>query len=152
MIQRVLLDSFLFFDIETAGLYPTLQEAKKEDPHLAELWVKRCKWLQKQVDTSESTDPSDLWLTKSSLHPEFGRVVCVSFGVLTPEGIERITSFYGEDEKDILELGWKEIIKNPQNIVAVEWPEKIKKVLPKNCILINFDFVDEKTREISFRV
>lgn len=37
MIQRVLLDSFLFFDIETAGLYPTLQEAKKEDPHLAEL-------------------------------------------------------------------------------------------------------------------
>ena len=103
MIQRVLLDSFLFFDIETAGLYPTLQEAKEADPHLAELWVKRCKWLQKQADTSESTDPSDLWLNKSSLHPEFGRVVCVSFGVLTQEGTERITSFYGEDEKDILE-------------------------------------------------
>jgi DNA polymerase elongation subunit (family B) len=103
MIQRVLLDSFLFFDIETAGLYPTLQEAKEADPHLAELWIKRCKWLHKQVEPGESTDPSDLWLTRSSLHPEFGRVVCVSFGVLTQEGTERITSFYGEDEKDILE-------------------------------------------------
>ena len=103
MIQRVLLDSFLFFDIETAGLYPTLQEAKESDPHLADLWVKRCKWLHKQIEPGESTDPSDLWLTRSSLHPEFGRVVCVSFGVLTQEGTERITSFYGEDEKDILE-------------------------------------------------
>jgi DNA polymerase elongation subunit (family B) len=103
MIQRVLLDSFLFFDIETSGLYPTLQELKGADPHLAELWIKRCKWLQKQIDPGESTDPSDLWISKSSLHPEFGRVVCVSFGILTSDGTERITSFYGENEKEILE-------------------------------------------------
>jgi len=44
-----------------------------------------------------------LWINRASLHPEFGRVVCISFGVFTPEGVERITSFYGEDEKDILE-------------------------------------------------
>jgi len=52
--------------------------------------------------------------------------------------------------EDVLELGWKEIISNPKNIVAVEWPEKIKTVLPKNIIFINFKFVDNNTREIKF--
>ena len=103
MLHQGIIDGSIFFDIETAGLYPTLEELKSNDPHLAELWVKRCKWLQKQVDPGESTDPSDLWINRSSLHPEFGRIVCVTFGVFTPEGVERLTSFYGEDEKDILE-------------------------------------------------
>jgi DNA polymerase elongation subunit (family B) len=103
MLNKSLLENSIFFDIETAGLYNTLEELKANDKHLAELWVKRCKWLQKQVEPGESTDPSDLWINRSSLHPEFGRVVCVSFGVFTPEGTERITSFYGEDEKEILE-------------------------------------------------
>lgn len=103
MLNKSLIENSIFFDIETAGLYRTLEELKEKDKHLAELWVKRCKWLQKQADPGESTDPNDLWENRASLHPEFGRVVCVSFGVFTPEGIERITSFYGEDEKDILE-------------------------------------------------
>lgn len=57
-----------------------------------------------------------------------------------------------KDEKDILELGLEEIIKDARNIVAIEWPEKIKKVLPKNTIFIEFKFVDETTREINFRM
>ncbi len=55
-----------------------------------------------------------------------------------------------KNEKNILELGFKEIIKNEKNIIAIEWPEKIKKVLPKNYIKINFKFTSENTREISF--
>ena len=102
MLNKSLIESSIFFDIETAGLYQTLEECKANDPHLAELWVKRCKWLQKNVDPGESTDPNDLWLNRSSLHPEFGRVVCVSFGVFS-SGMEKITSFYGDNEKDILE-------------------------------------------------
>ena len=51
-------------------------------------------------------------------------------------------------EDDILELDFKNIIKNPENIVAIEWPEKIEKVLPKKTIKIDFKFIDEKTREI----
>ena len=103
MLHKGILEGSTFFDIETAGLYPTLSELKEKDEHLAELWVKRCKWLQKQIEPGESTDPSDLWLSKSSLHPEFGKVVCVSFGLFTPEGTEKIMSFYGDDEKEILE-------------------------------------------------
>lgn len=57
-----------------------------------------------------------------------------------------------KNHKDILELNFLEIIKNPKNIVAVEWPEKIKKVLPKKTIYIDFKFIDENKREISFKM
>ena len=103
MIPKTLTDSIVYFDIETSGLHNTLSDLRNADEHLSDLWIKRCKWLHKNIGPDESSDPDDLWINRSSLHPEFGRVVCVSFGFFTPDGTEKITSFYGDDEKDILE-------------------------------------------------
>jgi tRNA threonylcarbamoyladenosine biosynthesis protein TsaE len=50
--------------------------------------------------------------------------------------------------EEILELDFKKIILNPENIVAIEWPEKIKKFLPQNTIFIEFDFIDANKRDI----
>jgi len=102
MIPRILLDSSVFIDIETVGLYSSLDEAYDKDRRLADLWIKRCKWLQKNIEPGESSDPHDLWEAKASLHPEFGKIICISFGVFSGS-LEKITSFYGDDEKDILE-------------------------------------------------
>ncbi len=44
--------------------------------------------------------------------------------------------------REILELGFREIISNPQNIVAIEWPEKIKKVMPKKIVKITFEHLE----------
>jgi len=41
--------------------------------------------------------------------------------------------------KEIIDLDFKKIIKNPENIVLIEWPEKILKFLPKNTIIVNFE-------------
>ena len=54
-----------------------------------------------------------------------------------------------KNHKDITQLGFKEIISNSENIVAVEWPERIKKVLPKDSIVIKFKYIDENKREIA---
>jgi tRNA threonylcarbamoyladenosine biosynthesis protein TsaE len=51
--------------------------------------------------------------------------------------------------EDILELGFKEIISNPKNILAIEWPERILKILPKTAVTIKFLFIDENKREIT---
>jgi tRNA threonylcarbamoyladenosine biosynthesis protein TsaE len=40
--------------------------------------------------------------------------------------------------QELLKLGFKEIIVNPQNIVLIEWAEKIKLLLPKETIWIKF--------------
>lgn len=51
--------------------------------------------------------------------------------------------------EEILELGWQEIIANPKNIVVIEWPEKIKKFLPKQTHLLRFKFISETQRKIT---
>lgn len=50
--------------------------------------------------------------------------------------------------KEMLDLGFEKIISDTGNIVAVEWINRIKKITPKDVILLKFRFVDEKKREI----
>lgn len=51
--------------------------------------------------------------------------------------------------KELLALGWKEIISAPQNIVLVEWADRVKKILPQKRVQIKFKVVDDKTRRIT---
>ena len=51
--------------------------------------------------------------------------------------------------KEILDLGFKKIISNSKNIVAVEWADRIKKILPKNSLNLEFQFIDKNKRKIS---
>lgn len=53
-----------------------------------------------------------------------------------------------KSSNDIAELGLSDIIKDLHNIVLIEWAERITDILPKNCLHIKFDFIDENTREI----
>jgi len=53
-----------------------------------------------------------------------------------------------EDPKEIINLGFVEIAEDPQNIVAIEWPEKIEKFLPTERIEIVFKIVDNQCRKI----
>lgn len=50
--------------------------------------------------------------------------------------------------KEVLDLGFKEIVSNFQNIVAIEWSDKIKKILPKNSLILKFQFVNKNSRKI----
>ncbi len=50
--------------------------------------------------------------------------------------------------EELLELGWSNLVKNPQNIILIEWADKIKKILPKDTIWINFEHISEKERNI----
>ena len=55
-----------------------------------------------------------------------------------------------ENSKEILDLGFKEIAENPNNIVAIEWAERIKDILPKNTHWIDFKFLEKEKRTIDF--
>jgi tRNA threonylcarbamoyladenosine biosynthesis protein TsaE len=52
--------------------------------------------------------------------------------------------------KDILNLGWEEIIANRRNIILVEWADRIKEIIPNGAVWINFKWLSEKEREINF--
>ena len=53
--------------------------------------------------------------------------------------------------KNILELDFEKIISDSKNIVAIEWPEKIKKLLPKKSVMIRYKLIDKNTREIELK-
>lgn len=66
--------------------------------------------------------------------------------------IKKINFFYHIDcyrvkSKDILDLGFKEIISQP-NLVVIEWAEKIKKILPRDTFWIKFKYLDRDKRKI----
>ena len=54
------------------------------------------------------------------------------------------------DYQEILDLGWEEIISEKNNIIVIEWPEKIEEILPKKRLAIKFEFIDENVRKINF--
>ncbi len=47
---------------------------------------------------------------------------------------------YRVDEESVLDLGWEEIIADKNNLVLVEWPERIKKIWPKKYWLLKFRY------------
>jgi hypothetical protein len=91
------LEKFLFFDIETAGITSSFEELLEFDPRIAKLWEKRCKWLkQNSGEEYQDYDCGDFWKIKASLHPEFSKVVCISFGAYHGDEM-KIQSFVGEE-------------------------------------------------------
>jgi len=93
-----------------------------------------------------------LGIKEKILSPTF--VIIKKFKIQSVKRWTNFSHFYHIDcyrikkSKEILNLGFKEIISNPQNIVAVEWADRIGKILPVKNIIINFEFVDQKTRKI----
>ena len=55
------------------------------------------------------------------------------------------------DEQDIKGLGIDEIMGNSDNIIVVEWAEKMKDFLPKKRIELHFKYIDENKREITVK-
>ena len=53
---------------------------------------------------------------------------------------------------EMRELDFKEIIKNPQNIIFIEWGDKIKKLLPKYHWIIKFSIKGENERLLMFEI
>jgi tRNA threonylcarbamoyladenosine biosynthesis protein TsaE len=57
---------------------------------------------------------------------------------------------YRIDKSDeLINLGWKEIISDPKNIIFIEWPERIEEIMPEHA-KIKFEHINESQRKITF--
>lgn len=50
--------------------------------------------------------------------------------------------------KELLSLNFNKISQNPDNLILIEWPERVADILPADLVKINFNFVSEFEREI----
>ena len=56
-----------------------------------------------------------------------------------------------ENEAEALDLGLEEYFDSPA-WKFMEWPEKIKALLPRDAVRIHLHFIDENTRSIEFSI
>ncbi len=92
-----------------------------------------------------------LRITERVLSPTF--VILKKFEVAASE----FSFFYHLDcyriqgKKDILALGFQEIISEPGNIVVVEWAEKLEDILPADAVNVFFGMGEENERVIKIK-
>ena len=57
---------------------------------------------------------------------------------------------YRISAKDLRDLGFLDFAGQKNCLVILEWPEKVKRLIPTNAVWINFQWVNEKERGITF--
>ncbi len=93
------LNNILFLDIETVPQYAKFEHLPEE---WKALWERKSAYLirDKETDTAESV------YSNAGIYAEFGKIICISCGVISRNQSEKkllLKSFYGDDEKLVLQ-------------------------------------------------
>lgn len=59
-----------------------------------------------------------------------------------------IDTYRLDSAKELLAIGFKKIIREPGNIVLVEWADRFKKIMPKNTFWIKIEHGEKPTHRI----
>ncbi len=90
---------------------------------------------------------------KTYFAQQFGKVLGVEENMASPtfvimksyninwKGFKKlihIDAYRLEKEQELIHLGWEELIKDPENFILVEWPERVEGLIPKDAKRIHF--------------
>jgi tRNA threonylcarbamoyladenosine biosynthesis protein TsaE len=59
------------------------------------------------------------------------------------ENFFHLDAYRLKNVKELLRLGWEEIISNEKNLVFIDWPENVREAMPRDSFLIEI-WIDEK--------
>ncbi|SDI48038.1 hypothetical protein SAMN05421846_108103 [Chryseobacterium taeanense] len=105
MIHHIPIERILFIDIETvpgSGAWEELSEPEQI------LWDKKTKFQRKDEISAE-----EFYSERAGIMAEFGKIICITIGMLEKNDTLKIKSFAGDDEKKIL-LEFGEIFNSPR--------------------------------------
>jgi predicted PolB exonuclease-like 3'-5' exonuclease len=96
MFESLSSEDILFIDIETAPQKPEFSELPE---HFQKLWDKKSIHFR-----NENQLPADVY-ERAGIYAEFGRIICISSGVIIQKNGERfyrVKSYYDDDERKLL--------------------------------------------------
>ena len=106
MLRKIPLQKILFLDIETV---PEVENWDELSDTMKKLWTEKTQWQRK-----EEINPEDFYHDRGGIMAEFGKIICISCGLILENGLFRVKSFYGNDERRLL-LNFAELLENKFN-------------------------------------
>lgn len=154
MLNHIPAEKVMYIDIETVPEHASFEDL---DEKMKELWeVKSAK------TTREEISPADDY-GRAGIYAEFGKIVCISAGVIKPEDggrTLRVKSFYGEDEEKLLtefSAALKNFTSNPgtnicgHNVKEFDFPYIARRLIVNNLPLPSvLDVAGKKPWEVNF--
>ncbi|NOY50821.1 MAG: 3'-5' exonuclease [Chlorobi bacterium] len=95
MLKDLKIENVLFLDIETVPGYSGFNELPER---MKKLWEKKAEQLRR----GSPDETADALYDRAGIYAEFGKIVCISCGFMNGKEF-RLKSFYGDDEKILLE-------------------------------------------------
>lgn len=105
----------------------------------------------------------DLGSGKTTFVQEFGKLLGIQTRMQSPTFVImkmydisyktytrfiHIDAYRLEKPEELDVLGWTELLKDPKNLIVIEWAERAGTLLPSDSLAIRFTFVDDTTRKI----
>lgn len=94
MIQNIPLEKILFLDIETVPQYENWEELDEKEK---QLWDKKTSWQR-----GESLSAENFYPLRAGIISEFGKIACISVGMIEKNDTLKLKSFYSENEAELL--------------------------------------------------
>jgi 3'-5' exonuclease len=92
--------NFFYFDIETTSKSQSLFDLKLDDERGYDLFVKKYEKM-KTFDQDWNRPIEDVYIDKSPLIPEFGKIICMSFGMFKDDE-KTVMTIIEEDEESTI--------------------------------------------------
>jgi tRNA threonylcarbamoyladenosine biosynthesis protein TsaE len=89
-----------------------------------------------------------LGITRRIISPTF---IIARHYVINNGSFYHVDLYRTESKHDLLGVGLDQIIEDKTNIVALEWAEKMREMLPEKRMDIRFQYLDNNKRQISIR-
>jgi DNA polymerase elongation subunit (family B) len=111
MLENIDLQQVLVLDIETVPQYPTFNELPAD---YQQLWDQKTRFQRRDGETAAE------FYSRGGILAEFGKIICISVGIFSKKTETlslRVKSFYGDEEKDVIQSFIDLLNKQPDSLI-----------------------------------
>lgn len=106
----------------------------------------------------------DLGAGKTTLTQAMGRELGVKESIISPTFVImkiyelkkqtwkhfiHIDAYRLDSAEELEKLGWNNIISDSENLVLIEWPERVQKIISSTALKIKLEHINEEERKIT---
>jgi tRNA threonylcarbamoyladenosine biosynthesis protein TsaE len=127
--------------------------------------------LLKQAQSKKGTTSmiialsGELGAGKTTLTQELARTLGIKENIISPtfviiknyklqitnykwRNLIHIDAYRLDSSAELLKLGWQDLIADPENLIIIEWPERVPECLTGDVFNVSLSHIDEETRHI----